>query len=75
MEAAFSIEALLEALEKPEAALLLWGLYSRLIAGCLVVALLPFVTQLVPLSGKRGMTPVLPALRAAWRDFGPAAVW
>lgn len=63
-------------LSAPEAGLLLWGLYSRLLGLVYAIALLAFVPQLIPLSGNRGITPCAPALRTARQHFGSlAALW
>lgn len=53
----------------------LWGAYSRLLGGVYAISLLALVPQLVPLAGKRGMSPVSYTFDAAWRTYGLSALW
>src|ERR1700712_4996300 len=45
------------------------GLLSRGLGVALVIAFASFYPQLIPLAGRRGLTPIHDALRAIERDF------
>jgi hypothetical protein len=52
--------------------LLLWGLFGRLLATVYIISFLSIASQVCPLCGSRGVTPLRPQLDAIRRDFGLA---
>lgn len=69
------MDTLVASLSHPGVGTLLWGAYTRLLGLVYAIALLSFVPQLVPLAGRRGITPAHSVLAAAWRDFGVRALY
>lgn len=62
-------------LGEPAGAAAVWGLTTRLLAVVQIISMGALTWQISMLAGSKGLTPCIPALRAAWRDFGIKALW